>query len=103
MRLEGVSEGAVGEDTVLIATADALAFDEAARFKILDDPLDGSFGNTDGQCDFAEHHLRVIVQHDQNVSVVGEEGPAVGGGVCRVGFFSWGREAVCGTLGDRAF
>jgi hypothetical protein len=52
-----VSQRLVSEDFILILAADLLAADEACSFQVLDDSLNGSFGDSDLVGDFAKDHL----------------------------------------------
>jgi hypothetical protein len=52
-----VSQRLVSEDFILILAADLLAADEASSFQVLDDSLNGSFGDSDLVGDFAKDHL----------------------------------------------
>ena len=72
-----VSQRLVGENFILILAADLLAADEAGSFQVLDDSLYGSLGDPDLVGDFAEDHLRLGVEHDQHVGVIGEKRPAM--------------------------
>lgn len=76
MRFDRVSEWKISSDVVVVLSADFLAGKEAILFQIGNDALYGSFGDTDGGGDFSEDHIGLFGQEDQDVGMVGEEGPA---------------------------
>lgn len=75
VRLNGVPERVIGLNEVVILAADLFALEDPAGFEIGDDPLDGSFRNSDLQRHFAKHHRRVARQQHQDVRVVRQESP----------------------------
>lgn len=77
MGFQRVTERAIGLYRVMILTPDLFPFDEPSLLKVLNDPLDRTFGNPHPRRDLPQHHGRRLIQHNQNVCVVGQEGPAV--------------------------
>lgn len=75
MRLDGMSEGRFGIDLIAVAASDSFTRDEAAFFEVSDDSLHRSFSDPNSHRDFSEHHFRVLGEQDEDVGVVGEEGP----------------------------
>jgi len=55
MRFDGMSQGLVGPNAVVVLPANPLAFNNATGFQIGDDPLDGSLRYAHLHRDFAEH------------------------------------------------
>ena len=88
MGLDGVAEGLLGVECVVVSAAGFGGCEDAGGGEFGDDFLDGTFGDADAGGDVAEAGVRVEGEADQDVGVVGEEGPAgvgrVGGGLrCR--------------------
>ena len=55
MRFDGVSKLLIGENPVVILTANLFSLDDSASFKISDDPLNGALRDADLRCDLAEY------------------------------------------------
>ena len=79
MGLDGVSQWLLGEDQILVLSSHFLSLDEAGGFKVLDDSLDGAFGNSDPCSDFSQNQLRLSFNQDEHVGVVGQKRPAMRG------------------------
>lgn len=72
--LDGMAQGTVKDDFVAVA-ATILGDDEVAGgAQLLDDALDGTLGDADGDGHFAHAHLGIDGNQQQHVRVVGEEG-----------------------------
>lgn len=55
MRFTCVPQRLIGLNSIPILSANFFAFDESARFKIGDDPLHGTLGDSHLQRDLPEH------------------------------------------------
>jgi len=67
VRFDGMTQWLLDQHGVLISPPHAFAFDKTSGFKILNDPLNGPFGNPHFQCDFPQHYFGVVVQHDKHM------------------------------------
>ena len=74
-----VSEGPFGMDAVVVAAAFSACLDVAGFHEVSNDALSGSFGNAHAFCDVANTQVGFSGNGEQDVRVVGEEGPAVNG------------------------
>jgi hypothetical protein len=63
-------------DEVLVSPADAAPLEKSGVDKLGDDSLDRSFGDPDLLRDVSEADSRVSRDANQNLGVVGDEGPA---------------------------
>jgi hypothetical protein len=75
MRLDGMPQGLIGSNSIVVLTADLFAFDDSARFEIGDDPLDGALRDSHLERDFAKHDGRVACQQHEHVRMIRQEGP----------------------------
>jgi hypothetical protein len=66
---------------VVVAAADALAFDVAGFVEVGDDGLGCAFGDVEASGDVADADLGVLGDEEEGVAVVGEEREAAGFGV----------------------
>ena len=73
--LEGVAEGEVRMDLISVSAADLLVGQVARLLEFGHDPLGGSLGDPDLCCDLAHQDIRVLLDAQQDVRVVGQEGP----------------------------
>ena len=75
VRLEGMSQAELGLDAIGV-TAALLFDDEISGFnQFPDDLLDHAFRDADHQCNFPQANLRVTIDAQEDVGVVGEERP----------------------------
>ncbi len=72
---DGVPEMLVVDHVIVIASPNAFALNMASIFQVLNDALHSSLGDANSVGNIPEHHLRVLVQTDQHVGVIGEERP----------------------------
>jgi len=71
-----VTQLPVDLNAISISSPHSLAFDIPGTFEIQDDTLHGAFGNADLDGDLSKHLLRIGMQQDQDVRMVGQKGPA---------------------------
>lgn len=71
-----VAERLFGVDAVVVAAAFAARLDVAGFHEVSDDALGGPFGDTHAFCDVADAQVGFSGNGEQDVCVVGEEGPA---------------------------
>ena len=71
-----MSKRQVSSDEVVVSSADFLAGEKAIFLEIGDDALDGSFRDADGGGNLSEDHIGLFREQDNDMGVVGEEGPA---------------------------
>ncbi len=76
--LERVAERLVPVERVGVAATLPTAGEVAALDQLADDPLGRSFGDADLAGQVPHPHVGVAVQQDENVRVVGQEGPLLG-------------------------
>jgi hypothetical protein len=79
MAFDGVAQRQIGVDLITVTASLAVAGDGAGLLEVLDDVLDGAFGDADAGGDVAEAGIRVFGEADENVGVVGKEGPLTAG------------------------
>ncbi len=70
----------MGLDFVGVSASFFDDFDDASFVEFCEDILDGAFGDSDEPCEVADAESGIATETDEDVSVVGEEGPR---GVCR--------------------
>jgi hypothetical protein len=70
-----VPHGGGPVDCVAVAASDARAFDVAGLCEVGDDPLRGSFGDTDCGGDVPKPHFWVAGDAEQHLRVAGDERP----------------------------
>jgi hypothetical protein len=75
MVLDRMTEGTVGTDAVAVAPADPLTVEVLLGLELLQDALDGPFGDPDARRDVADPRLGIFPDTEKNVSVVGQESP----------------------------
>ena len=75
MVLHGVTERTIGPDAVAVAPADTLAVQVLVGLELLQDALDGPFGDPDARRDVANPGLGIFPDAEEDVSVVGQESP----------------------------
>jgi len=75
MVLDRMAERAVGPDAVAVAPANPLTVEVLLGLELLQDALDGPFGDPDTRRDVADPGLGVFPDTEKNVSVVGQESP----------------------------
>ena len=86
-----------GEHLVVVSPADAFTAEEAAVLQILNDPLHGALGDAHELGDLAQYQIRIAMEEDEDVGMIGEESPPVPG-VPGIGDFG----LVCGFRGAQA-
>ena len=59
----------------MVLTSNLFTFDHAARFKISNNPLDGSLGDSHLKCNFPKHDRRISGEKHEDVRMVRQEGP----------------------------
>ncbi len=80
---DGVAQRPLGVDFVHVPPAHALPGDVAGLYQVAHDALGGSLGDAHPLGDFAQAYARVTRDAEQDVAVVGEEGPIGGSHVAR--------------------
>lgn len=75
---DGVAKRPMRVHIVCVATSNPAAGQHACGLQIRHNSLYGPLGNADTACDRSKGKVRFTVKADQNVRVVGEEGPSVG-------------------------
>ena len=75
--LGGVAHGDVGVDAIAVSAADSFAHDVAGFDQVGDDALGGSLGDSDALADITESRVRVAVEAEKDLGVVGEEPPGL--------------------------
>ena len=73
--LGGVTHGDVGVDAVVVSTAVPFALHVARFDQVGDDALGGSLGDSDALADITESRVRIAVEAEKDLGVVGEEPP----------------------------
>ena len=73
-----MTKGLLGQHLILISASDSVPPNEAFLFELLDDSLDGTLGDANSGSNFTQHQVGLTVQDDQNVSMIGQEGPRLG-------------------------
>ena len=74
--LKWVSQRTIGDDLVSISSSYARSSDVAIRNEVGDDRLRCSFGNANSLSDISTSDLGVVGETDEDVTVIGEEGPS---------------------------
>ena len=75
--LSWVAERLFGVDAVVVAAAFTARLDIARVHEVSDDALGGPFGNAHPFCHVANTQIGFSGNGEQDVRVVGEEGPAI--------------------------
>jgi len=75
--LGGVTHGDVGVDAVVVSTTGPFALHVAGFDQVGDDALGGSLGDSDALADITESRVRVAVEAEKDLGVVGEEPPSL--------------------------
>lgn len=78
--LEGVGEGLIEVDAVMVAAALAAAGEGPDLLEVGDDILDGAFGDADMGGAIAEAHIGIFMKEHEDMGMVGEERPCGDGG-----------------------
>jgi hypothetical protein len=73
--LGGVAHVRVGVDSVVVSSSLSLAVDVAGFDEVGEDALGGSFGDSDSFGDVPQPDVGVLGDSEQDLCVVGEEGP----------------------------
>ena len=73
--VQGVSHGAVWVDRIVVSSPFAPSADVACGDELSNDGLRSSLGNSDARRNIAPADIRLFGDADQNVCVVGKEGP----------------------------
>ena len=76
---DGVAEMAAGVDLVVVSASDFRASDVSVGDEVGEDPLRGSFGDSDLLGDVACPGFRVTCDAEKHVRVVSQEHPGTGG------------------------
>jgi len=64
-------------NSILVAPTNAFGRDVTFGVEVSHDALGGTFGDADADGHIAEAHFRIGRQAEEDVSVIGEEGPVV--------------------------
>ena len=75
MVLDRMTEGTVGPDAVAVAPADPLTVEVLLGLQLLQDALDGPFGDPDARGDVADPGFGIFPDTEKDVGVVGQESP----------------------------
>lgn len=82
--LERVAQRTGADHDVPVAAADTLAGQVAVAFEIVEDALDGTFGDSDETADLALAKFGVAADRDDDMGVVREKRPRASVGVGRI-------------------
>lgn len=72
-----MSEGLVRDDLVPVSAPHALSNQKTAFLQLLDNALHGPLGDADSLSDLAQHQIGFYIDYAQDMSMVGQERPAM--------------------------
>ena len=76
MALDGVPQRLVDQNAVSISSSNALSFDKATCFEILNNSLHSAFRYPDLDGDFPQNDIGVGMNHDKHVRVIRQKSPS---------------------------
>jgi hypothetical protein len=73
-----MAEFALSIDAIVVLTSTFDSLDSTSLFQFLHNTLHGSFSDADFISHFAEHHVRIAGEANQNMRMISQKGPSPG-------------------------
>lgn len=70
MRFNGVPERFISDHLVLVSATDLLSPNKSFFFQVLDNSLNGSFGDPDSIGDLSQYQIGIAMDRDQDMRVI---------------------------------